>query len=493
MLKIRMTLFAILLSLPCTLATQLIYDVKRYGAQGDGFTDDTHAAQAAINAARAEGRNIVYFPSSLGCYMVTGLTFYSNLTYTGENQDVCIKLTASRAPLVNTSATAPFSRVTIAYLTFDGNARSFTGHDCLDLRGPTSVVIDHVTTTRCGEDGVYVTGWGTGRDPTGQGDGLLITNLTSNYNGRNGMSIIAGKNITVRDSVFEHQNISAPFAGVDIEPNTAAQSAENITFENCSFRDNAYNGFTAWEPNTDRPHLNLRLINCTFEHNGRDGAYIAGSHHFIGGIYISGTMAANGSHEGYRGGLDIWNASNVVVTNLAVADASQALFLWGVTGALVANSSLSGSPRDLNTNGSTDVDLLTSTFLAHQARSGSFSVRSGAAPRITTICLDLAAVGEAYSATLTATGDPDITWVQVSGNLPSGVTLSSAGMVTGTPASTGAFTFTVQAVNAITYDERTYTLTVSDPNAPDSADSRHPIRAPWPIRRPARPKQTGQP
>jgi len=33
------------------------------------------------------------------------------------------------------------------------------------------------------------------------------------------MSIISGMNITVRDSVFEHHTTSAPFAGVDIEPN----------------------------------------------------------------------------------------------------------------------------------------------------------------------------------------------------------------------------------------------------------------------------------
>ena len=95
--------------------------------------------QAAINAARAAGSGIVYFPSSAGCYMVTGLTFYSNLTYSGENQDVCIKSLSNSATLVSTPATSTFSNVTISYLTFNGNASSFTGRDCLELRGPTNV------------------------------------------------------------------------------------------------------------------------------------------------------------------------------------------------------------------------------------------------------------------------------------------------------------------------------------------------------------------
>jgi hypothetical protein len=359
--------------LPLTLSAQATYSVRNYGALGDGAADDTRAVQAAINAAHAAGSGIVYFSASGACYMVSGLTFYSGLTYSGENQGVCIKSISSSATLVATLATAAFSNATISYLTFNGNASSYTGYDCLELRGPTNVVIDHVTTTRCGEDGVYVTGWGTGSNPAGQGNGLLITNLTSSSNGRNGMSIISGMNISVRDSVFEQHTISAPFAGVDIEPNATTQSVGNVTFENCTFTGNAYNGFNVWETHANRPNLNLRLINSTFQGNGRDGAYIAAAGYVLGGIYVSGSMSANQSHGGYRGGLDIWNAANVVVTNLSVTGASQALFLWGVNGATVANSSLSGSSQDLTTNSSTNVQVYTSTQLTHQTHSGTYS------------------------------------------------------------------------------------------------------------------------
>ena len=62
---------------------------------------------------------------------------------------------------------------------------------------------------------------------------------------------------------------------------------------------------------------------------------------------------------------------------------------------------------------------------------------------ITTTTLPAATIGTAYSQTLAATGGTTpYTWSVTSGTLPSGITLSTSGVISGTPTSAGS-TFTV--------------------------------------------------
>ena len=68
---------------------------------------------------------------------------------------------------------------------------------------------------------------------------------------------------------------------------------------------------------------------------------------------------------------------------------------------------------------------------------------------ITTTTLATAVENAPYSATLGASGGtPPYTWSILSGTLPSGITLSSTGVLSGTPASLGTFDFTVQVLDS---------------------------------------------
>lgn len=68
------------------ISQRLVYDVRDYGAKGDGTTDDTTSINSAISAADGAGGCVVYFPS--GTYKISGsLTMWvNNLILRGENK-----------------------------------------------------------------------------------------------------------------------------------------------------------------------------------------------------------------------------------------------------------------------------------------------------------------------------------------------------------------------------------------------------------------------
>jgi len=85
------------------------------------------------------------------------------------------------------------------------------------------------------------------------------------------------------------------------------------------------------------------------------------------------------------------------------------------------------------------------------------------APVITTESLPKGTLGEEYNQVLTATGDIPISWSLGSGILPTGLTLYDRGAISGTPITTGTFTFTVKATNSVGFDEKELTMVVEEP------------------------------
>lgn len=77
--------------------------------------------------------------------------------------------------------------------------------------------------------------------------------------------------------------------------------------------------------------------------------------------------------------------------------------------------------------------------------------------------LPAGSAGVSYSQTLAASGgSTPYSWSLISGALPSGLTLSNSGVISGTPASTGTSTFTVKVTdNASASTTQTFTLVIS--------------------------------
>lgn len=82
---------------------------------------------------------------------------------------------------------------------------------------------------------------------------------------------------------------------------------------------------------------------------------------------------------------------------------------------------------------------------------------------ITTASLSSGTAGTAYNQTLsTGGGSPPVTWSLANGALPPGVTLSSVGVISGTPSANGSFSFTAAVTDAsLQTASRQFTIAVS--------------------------------
>jgi hypothetical protein len=118
----------------------IIYNVKVYGAKGDGINDDTAAIQAAINAAYDAGGGIVFFPK--GTYLImSGLTGFSNVHLLGAGMEIAIlKAGASMNPMIKFLDNLSF--FSIKHMTIDFNNVNMTA-EMISIRLCNNFEIDH--------------------------------------------------------------------------------------------------------------------------------------------------------------------------------------------------------------------------------------------------------------------------------------------------------------------------------------------------------------
>ncbi|MFM2182239.1 MAG: hypothetical protein RJB61_533 [Actinomycetota bacterium] len=105
---------------------------------------------------------------------------------------------------------------------------------------------------------------------------------------------------------------------------------------------------------------------------------------------------------------------------------------------------LSGTP---SATGSFTFEV-TATDTASESASKSFTVSVANPVSVTTSSLPSGVTGTAYSQSMAATGGTGtFTWSRTAGTLPTGLTLSGAGLLSGTPTAAGTFSFTVTATD----------------------------------------------
>lgn len=100
-----------------------VYDVKDFGAVGDGTTDDTSSIAAAIAACHTGGGGMVYFPP--GNYLTGPQTLGSNMQVIGAGIGTTV-LTLKNGSNGNVLAGVVASNITVSQLTIDANADNQT-------------------------------------------------------------------------------------------------------------------------------------------------------------------------------------------------------------------------------------------------------------------------------------------------------------------------------------------------------------------------------
>lgn len=208
-----------------------VFDVRDYGAKGDGSTDDTQAIQKAIDAAAAAGGGKVYVPS--GTWVVSdsdgsgnALAVKSNVTLTGDGAgDTVLKLAdggaGSTTSLLGVASGSTVRDATVSNLTLDGNQANtdgeVSGWSQAGANSVTNLVLDGVTAKDFSGSGFDLTAPAvnlTVRNSTAQDntlDGFTLggdlsaatfQDNRSEDNGRNGINVtLGGQALSLTDNI----------------------------------------------------------------------------------------------------------------------------------------------------------------------------------------------------------------------------------------------------------------------------------------------------
>lgn len=258
-----LTMLALLASLSTPLAAAI--DATAHGARGDGKTDDTAALQRAIAAAMTAQETLLIPAGTYRIDTKEGLRIPSGsrieLAPEAVLQAIPSGLEHSRVLLIEKA-----SNIQITGGVIEGDREHHTGTtgewgNGIELRASQRVSIRQVAIRSCWGDGIYI------------GDkcqAVEIMKVTCSHNRRQGLSITSGADFSVRDSIFQNTQGTAPACGIDIEPNRG-ETVANCQIVNCTILDNAGGGIQVGPADKDRGQAFVRGFvadGCTVERNG---------------------------------------------------------------------------------------------------------------------------------------------------------------------------------------------------------------------------------
>ena len=217
--------------------------------------------------------------------------------------------------------------------------------------------------------------------------------------------------------------------------NNVAYWAQEFSYNNATATPNKANAYTS-------PYINISLSTCKFP----SANVVAPNTVTIGTAASATFMVTNPG----------WNYSRFIPNAPSVS--------WSSSSSGVLSVSSTGALNGFYVGTAT----VTGRFGGVSGTSAAIQVVNPApvAPKITTEFIPDAIVGIPYSHTLAATGTAPISWSFSAGSAPEGLTLSSSGVISGTPSATGSFSFIIKATNSAGSVTRGLTFKVVERPAP---------------------------
>jgi len=225
-------------------------DIKSQGASGDGATDDTDAFNNALRA--AEGGKLVV---PAGRYMIDAIKGIRPLS----NTEIELDDNAVLAVIPNSEKSYKLIRlrdcdnVTIRGGTLKGDRKRHEG-TCGEWgmgihvgSGCNEIVLSNIHSHEMWGDGFYIGGPLPPKDVT-------ICNCVSDFNRRQGLSIVSGSEITVINNSFANTRGTRPQSGIDIEPDRNGPGVDKVLIEGNQFINNGEVGIQIvgkWAPVRD--------------------------------------------------------------------------------------------------------------------------------------------------------------------------------------------------------------------------------------------------
>jgi len=268
-------------------STTSVFNIKNYGAVGDGTTDNTAAIQAAFEAAKVLG-GTVFIPA--GTFLTGDITIYKNVNISAVNREASIvKAKAGTTAVFNYSDTT----------TQDPNTNSTYMKGIIER-----VQIDCNST---GADGIRIT-----RAPVGLIDGVGI------YNCNNGIKQDGSWISSIQNSHIRFNVIGLNMTSVTLAPSGAVHDPNLIILDNTIFREN-----TSWGIKWEKGVM-LVLDKCDIERNGTSGDGTTGgvdiedaNYNTSGGIGLIATSTWFESN---------WGRGDVYINTIATANTIAATF-----------------------------------------------------------------------------------------------------------------------------------------------------------------------